>query len=222
MSSQKKNKLRLAGAFAALATLALAVSCTGFFQNPTVSTITIDPPSPTISIGASTQMTAAATYSDGSTGTLSGGTSCTGNTVCWSSSDPSVASISTGGLLTGVSQGTTTITAASGAVTGTATGTVTLGDVTNLTVTPTSLTMTVSETSTTGLYAYATVGGQQVDVSSTVTWVSNNTTYVTVENGEDPEYVESGATAGSTTVYCTYVSGTTTLTSNTVTVNVSN
>ena len=41
--SSTKNKLRLGGAFAALTALALAVSCTGFFQNPTVSSITIDP-----------------------------------------------------------------------------------------------------------------------------------------------------------------------------------
>ena len=39
--SSTKNKLRLAGAFAFLATLALTISCTGFFVNPTVSSITI-------------------------------------------------------------------------------------------------------------------------------------------------------------------------------------
>jgi hypothetical protein len=124
--SSAKNKLRLAGAFVALAALALAVSCTGFFQNPTVSSITIDPPNPTVAYGANAatqQMTAAATYNDGSTGTLTAGSSCTGNTVCWSSSDPTVASISTGGVLTGLSAGTTTITAASGSITATTTAT---------------------------------------------------------------------------------------------------
>jgi Bacterial Ig-like domain (group 2) len=124
--SSTKQKLRLAVAFAALATLALAISCTGFFVNPTVSSITIDPPNPTVSFGTNAptqQMTAVATYSDGSTGSLNAGTSCTGSTVCWSSSDPTVASISTSGVLTGLSAGTTTITAASGAITGTTTAT---------------------------------------------------------------------------------------------------
>jgi hypothetical protein len=55
--SSPKNKLRLTAAFAALATLALAVSCTGFFQNPTVSTITIDPPTPSVAVGAAVQLT---------------------------------------------------------------------------------------------------------------------------------------------------------------------
>jgi Bacterial Ig-like domain (group 2) len=133
-----KQKLRLAGGFAALAALALAASCTGFFQNPTVSTITVDPPNPTVGFGqgaTNQQMTAVATYSDGSTGNLSGGTSCTGSTVCWSSSDPTVATITTGGVLAGVSAGTATITAASGAVTGTTTATV-AETVSSMTITP--------------------------------------------------------------------------------------
>src|SRR5271168_4037476 len=37
--SSTRYKLRLAGAFAALVTLALAVSCKGFFVNPTVTSI---------------------------------------------------------------------------------------------------------------------------------------------------------------------------------------
>ena len=65
--SSTKRKLRLMGAFAALGMLALAVSCTGFFQNPTLTTITIDPPTPSISQGATEQLTATGTYQDGST-----------------------------------------------------------------------------------------------------------------------------------------------------------
>src|SRR5271169_159336 len=133
--SSAKHKLRLAGALAALAMLALAVSCTGFFQNPTVSTITIDPPTPSVAVGANLQLTAAATYNDGSTGNLKGGTSCSGNVACWSSSDTSVATVTTGGLLTGVSVGTTTVTAASGSITGTTTATV-AEVISSMTITP--------------------------------------------------------------------------------------
>ena len=37
--SSKQQRIRLVGAFAALATLALAVSCKGFFVNPTLTSI---------------------------------------------------------------------------------------------------------------------------------------------------------------------------------------
>ncbi len=46
MMSSKKSKLRLLGAFAALATLALAVSCPGFFVNPTLTAIAVGPLTP--------------------------------------------------------------------------------------------------------------------------------------------------------------------------------
>jgi trimeric autotransporter adhesin len=220
--SPVKHKLRLGGAFALLATLALAVSCTGFFVNPTVSSITIDPPNPTVSQGLTTNLTAAGTDSNGNAITLTGGTSCTGTTVCWSSATPSVATISTGGLLTGVSAGTSTITAASGTATATTTATVTLGNVTSIVISPTSITLPVSSTATGAncLTAQATAGGSPVDVTASVTWQSGNTALVTVENGEDPMCPESSATAGTTTIFAQYISGTNTITSNSVTVTV--
>jgi trimeric autotransporter adhesin len=138
--SPNRRKLRLAGAFATLLIFALGVGCTGFFVNPTVSSITVDPPTPTVGFGqgaTTIQMTAVATYNDGSTGNLTGGTSCTGSVACWSSSDTSVATISTGGVLTGVSAGTATITAASGSVTGTTTATV-AETVSSMTINPPS------------------------------------------------------------------------------------
>jgi hypothetical protein len=155
--SSTKQKLHLAGAFAALAALVLSVSCTGFFVNPTVSTITIDPPTPSVSVAANLQLTAAATYSDGSTGTLTGGTSCTGSTVCWSSSDSTVATITTGGSLTGVATGTTTITAASGSITGTTTATV-VETVSSMTITPTSDSIVDNGGSAGGFVDYTIMG----------------------------------------------------------------
>jgi hypothetical protein len=169
--SSTKHKFSLAGAFAALATLALAVSCTGFFQNPTVSSITIDPPNPTVAFGqnaATQQMTAVASYSDGSTGTLTAGTSCTGNTVCWSSSDPTVASISTGGLLTGLSAGTTTLTAASGAITATTTATA-AETVTSMTITPITAGITANGSSTQNFTINGTTQSGSQDISALVT-----------------------------------------------------
>jgi trimeric autotransporter adhesin len=169
--SSTRHKFSLAGAFAALATLALAVSCTGFFQNPTVSSITIDPPNPTVAYGqnaATQQMTAVASYSDGSTGTLTAGTSCTGNTVCWSSSDPSVASISTGGLLTGLSAGTTTLTAASGAITATTTATA-AEVVTSITITPLTSGITANGTDMANFTINGTTQSGSQNISALVT-----------------------------------------------------
>jgi hypothetical protein len=174
--SSTRHKFSLAGAFAALATLALAVSCTGFFQNPTVSSITIDPPNPTVAYGqnaATQQMTAVASYSDGSTGTLTAGTSCTGNTVCWSSSDPTVASISTGGLLTGLSAGTTTLTAASGAITATTTATA-AEVVTSMTITPITGGITANGTDAATFTIMGTTQSGSQNISALVTLTPEN------------------------------------------------
>ncbi len=218
--SSAKPKLNLIGAFTALATLALAASCTGFFVNPTVSSITIDPPNPTVSQGLTTQLTAAGTDSNGNALTLTGGTSCTGTTVCWSSDTPTVATITAGGVLTGVSAGTSTITAASGTASATTTATVTLGNVTSVVITPDSITLPESSTATTCLTAKATAGGSTVDVTSSVTWQAGST-IITIENGENPMCPESSTTPGTTTIFAQYISGTNTITSNSVSVTVS-
>ena len=104
--SSTKQKLRLAGAFGALATLALAGSCRGFFVNPTLTAITISPASPQVEINTTLvpPLSVFGTFSDGSTGAVTSGLS-------WSSETPSVATISAGGSLAGVSLGTATIQA---------------------------------------------------------------------------------------------------------------
>jgi hypothetical protein len=215
--SSMKTKFRLAGAFIALATLALAISCKGFFVNPTLTTITVDPPTPSISQGATQQMTATGTFQDGSTQTLTGGTSCSGSTVCWSSSDTSFATISTGGLVTGVAQGSSTITAASGAITGTTTVTVALSDVTSLTLNETTYTISAVNGTTTAIANAQTPSGP-VDVSATATWTTANTSFATVVGGTDPVVI-TGVAAGSTTVTASYTTSTNTYTA-TATVNV--
>ena len=169
--SSTKQKVRLAVAFAAFATLVLAVSCKGFFVNPTVSTITIDPPNPTVSFGpnsSSLQLVAEATFSDGSTSTLTGGTSCTGSTVCWSSSDTTVASITTGGLLTGISAGTTTITAASGTITGTTTATA-AEVISSMTITPTTASLPADGVTSQNFTIMGTTASGQQNISALVT-----------------------------------------------------
>ena len=66
-----------------------------------LSSITVTPP-PLMTIGSKEWQTATGIYSDGSTG---------GIQATWKSSNPSVATISTDGLVTAIAEGTTSITA---------------------------------------------------------------------------------------------------------------
>lgn len=86
-------------------------------SNKILSSISVSPQSQTLIAGSQQQYTATASYSDGSFGDIT-------SSVTWNSSNTVVATISSSGLATAVSSGTTTITAALGSVIGTATLTV--------------------------------------------------------------------------------------------------
>jgi hypothetical protein len=91
----------------ALLMSAFLEGCGGsFFSGPTLSSMYITPASPTITPSGMAQLAAYGKYSDGSQSKLSV------DNVTWSSSDPAVATVaSPGGVVTGVSDGTATITA---------------------------------------------------------------------------------------------------------------
>lgn len=111
------QKVRVIGAIAASVSLALTLSCTGFFVNPTVTSLAIGPANLQLAPSQSYQMVATATYSDGSTGDV------TGKSV-WSSSSTNVATFTAPGLLAAASlqalgdtlPGTTTVSASDGTV----------------------------------------------------------------------------------------------------------
>lgn len=159
-----ERKLSLIAACALVLLLGLAVGCTGFFVNPTLTSIAVGPTA-TIQQSKTLQMTATGTYSDGSTKTLTSG-------IFWSSASTNVATIgSTNGIVMGVSPGTSVITGAAGTVSGTATVTVTLSNITAIKVTPTN--SSVVSGSPVSFVATATANGQQVDVTNEVTWTVN-------------------------------------------------
>ncbi len=160
--SSNKHKLRLAGSFAALATLALAISCRGFFQNPTLTSIAISPATPEVAIN--TQLVPAlqvfGTYDDGSRNQVKTG-------VSWSSSDPTIASVDpASGVLSGVALGSATITASAQALTATASATVFLTGISSMTVSPTTGTISTTSPSTTGFAFVALVNGGQVPITT--------------------------------------------------------
>lgn len=131
--SSTSHKVRLIGAFAALATLALAVSCHGFFVNPTWQSITIQPPSPSVAVGFTQTLTAWGTDTNGQrsqiTHNLDWSLSNASNSGTVATLDPAT------GKLTGVNPGTVTVTASSQGVSGTATATV-AQEVSTMTISP--------------------------------------------------------------------------------------
>ncbi|MGA2744625.1 MAG: Ig-like domain-containing protein [Candidatus Sulfotelmatobacter sp.] len=179
--SSRKSKLRLIGAFAALATLALAVSCRGFFVNPTLTALAVGPVSPTIyagNISNTVQMFAVGTFNDGSTGSTP---------VTWSisgtgTSGSAVATVTSSGLVTAQSTGSGTITASSNvlpSITGTQPLTVAVACTSAPVITPTSASLTMNAAS---FQFTATCNGGQ-DITSVATWVSSNTAIATVSAG---------------------------------------
>jgi hypothetical protein len=184
-----KKKLQLAAAFATLLLFAMGVGCKGFFVDPTLTSVTVGPTA-TILQGATVQETAVGTYNDGTTKTLGSG-------VQWSSSDPTVASVNSSGLVTGRSASSTavTITAALGASSGTATVTVNLG-ITALKISPASGQIQ-SNGGTKSFQALATIQGQSqpVDVSATATWSLDNQTDYSISQGVTPAVVTALSTS---------------------------
>src|SRR5215469_3097887 len=95
------------------------VGCHGFFVSPTLSSLTVAPANPNLQIGSTLQMIATGNFNDGTTGNVSG--------VTWTSSVPSQVSVSSGGLIKGLantSSSGVTITATSTGVSGSTTVTV--------------------------------------------------------------------------------------------------
>ena len=101
---------------------------------PTLVSITVTPANPSILVGARQQFTATGNYSDGSHQDLT-------SSATWTSSYPSVATITSTGLATGVAAGSTTIKATSGSINGTTTLTVTALPTFTISASPTSLTI---------------------------------------------------------------------------------
>jgi hypothetical protein len=172
----------------------------------TLASLAIIPGSQSVaSPGQTSQFIAIGTTSSGATEDLT-------SQVVWSSSSASIAKISSSGLATGVSQGTTTITAIATnpggtVVTGTASLTVTGGTTepfTAITISPGA--QSLSATGQTGQFiALGTSGStglnQDVTNSAQVTWASSVPTIATVSTyPATPAGLVTGVSAGTTTI----------------------
>jgi Big-like domain-containing protein len=163
-----KKKLQIFAGFAALVLFAVGIGCSGFFVNPTLTGITVGPQA-TINQGTTVQMSVVGTYNDGSQSPVTSG-------IFWSSDTPTIATVNTAGLVSGVSPGTASITAAAGTVNGSATVTVTITGLTQIQVTPLTLSLTAPNTHQ--YKATGTVNGAQQDLTDIVTWSTSDTTGV--------------------------------------------
>src|SRR5690242_20266228 len=101
-----------------------------------LSSTVITPANPTIPVNTAQQLTATGNYSDGSSADITG-------LVTWGSNSNSIAVVSTSGLLTGKSAGTTGISATLGTVSGTTQATVSAPTVVSIAVTPVGLTLAI-------------------------------------------------------------------------------
>jgi Bacterial Ig-like domain (group 2) len=79
--------------------------------NPTVTSLSVTPVNASLALAETLQYAAIATLSDGTTSNVT-------SSVTWKSSSPAAATISAGGLLTGVASGVSTVSAVLGSVSG--------------------------------------------------------------------------------------------------------
>src|SRR5213079_104922 len=157
--------------------------------NVPVATVDVTPPSASVQAGQTVQLTA--------TPRDAGGNPLSGRTVTWSSSNTAGATVSNSGLVSGVTQGSATITATSEGKSGTSSISVTNVPVATVDVTPPSASVQAGQT----LQLTATpkeANGAPLS-GRTVTWSSSNTAVATVSNSG----LVSGVTPGSITISAT-------------------
>jgi uncharacterized protein YjdB len=166
-----------------------------------LTSIAVSPSVQTISAGTTQQFTAVGSFDDGSTQLL--------QSVNWSSSLTSVASVDLNGVATGVGTGTVTITATSGSVSGTASLTVSAATLVSIAVTPANSSMAVDTTKQFTATGTFTDSSTQ-DITGVVVWTSSTPTAATI----NAQGLASSVATGSTTIMAAYgsVSGSTSLT----------
>ena len=130
----------------------------------------------------------------------------------WSSSDTNVATVGISGVVTGQSAGNATITAKIGTISSSASVIVEGSSLVSIKITPQSLKLPATiETQLTAMGTFS--DGQQLDLTSAVTWTSSTPSVATVSNSADTAGIATGVAQGSTTVSAAFagVSATTPL-----------
>src|SRR6185437_1360481 len=154
-----------------------------------VASVTVSPASPTVTAGQTVQLTATPKDANGNP--------LTGRTITWSSSNTSVATVSSSGLVSGVVAGSATITATSEGQSGTAAITVTNVSVASVTVSPATASVVAGQT--VQLTATPKDANGTALTGRVVTWSSSNTAVASV----NASGLVTGGAAGSATITAT-------------------
>ena len=176
----------------------------------TLASVDITAPSTSMSAGNTVQLQLIGTYSDSSNATLT-----TDNATIWASLSPSVATVTSSGLVSGVAVGSVTVRSTNSGVRDTVGLTVTAPTLSTIAVTPGTPTMPTGDTLSfvaTGTYS----DGSTSAITSTVTWASSNTTIATISTAGLATTIANGST--NITATKGSVSGNTTLTVTSATV----
>ncbi|HYR14646.1 MAG TPA: Ig-like domain-containing protein, partial [Mycobacterium sp.] len=151
-----------------------------------VASLQLAPTSVNLFVGQTLQL--AATPRDSASNPL------TGRPVTWATSNSGVATVSSGGVVTGVTQGSATITATSEGKNATAAIAVMIAPVASVTVTPATASLAVGQT--VQLAATPKDSAGTALTGRTVTWTSGNPSVATVNSNG----LVTGAAAGSATI----------------------
>ena len=168
--------------------------------------IAVTPGNASIAAGNTQQFAATGSYSDGSTQNLT-------STAAWSSSAPSVATITPGGLATGVKTGQSSLNATLGSITGSAALAVTSPVLVSIAVTPANASIAVGTTqqfTATGTYS----DGSTQNLTSTAAWSSSVPSVATISAASGSQGLATTAGIGTTTMQAASgaINGSTTLT----------
>ncbi len=148
----------------------------------------------TIAMNTSVQYTATGVFTNGGTINLTG-------KVTWASSQPSVATVSSGNAQ-GLTPGSTTISATLGSISGSVNLVVTNATVTSIQVTPTGQTIAPETTvhfTATGVFS----DSSSQDITSNVIWASSKTSVATVSNSSGNIGLATGVAAGTANISAT-------------------
>ncbi|HEY2851620.1 MAG TPA: Ig-like domain-containing protein [Gemmatimonadaceae bacterium] len=168
-----------------------AASLTVASTPPPVANVAIQPSSAGVDVGKTLQLGAMLTDASGSV--------LSGRQVTWSTSSASIATVSSGGLVSGIGAGTATITATSEGKSGTASITVNVppAPVATVTVSPAPASVTVGQSIQ--LQATLRDSANNVLMGRTVAWASSNVSLATVSSTG----LVQGVAAGTVTVTAT-------------------
>jgi hypothetical protein len=188
----------------------LASKATITVSAATLEGIAISPASTSVPIGATANLTAQGTFSDGTTRDIT-------SEVTWASSDGTIATVAnapgTPGQVTGVKAGSVGVTATEAGVSGMAKVTVVPATLQAIDVEPANATLTAglrSSYTATGSYS----DGSKVDLTAQVTWSTDNAMVATISNVAGASGLLLARAAGMTNISATLgtIVGQTTLT----------